>query len=383
MKKLLWIFVTLFVFLREIEVQAYPSPPRFKNGVCLIPVNKTYFDKFYLAIDRKGNVLVNNVEPYSYFLRNENSWLTAFKGSDGKSFQTKQGKIEEIDQNEIQWERPYPYRILRSNGKVGLISNMDGKVILDAVYDNILSPGNHGPSLSIRADDTTNCLGVFQNEKWGLFDCEIGKTVVPPMYDWIDLEYAGDGISVVRSGNKWGYFSRVKGEMVADGFIMAFPFSDGKAIAYREKEQALIIDSSGRDISKFSHQCPVNIEGWKTEMQNRRMLFQNGLAAVKEKSKIGVINSKGKIVQPYVYEQLGYLKDGFFRDGMGRFKKSDKVGFFDSSGKVAIKAVWDDAGFFSEGLAYVISGDRWGFVDKRGKILIGPVKFGEMPSEKK
>src|SRR5690349_20692199 len=49
----------------------------------------------------------------------------------------------------------------------------------------------------------------------------------------------------------------------------------------------------------------------------------------------------------------------------------DRWGFIDKGGKMVINAQFERAGSFSEGLAEVRLG-RWGYVDGSGKIVINP-----------
>src|SRR5947209_2663389 len=50
---------------------------------------------------------------------------------------------------------------------------------------------------------------------------------------------------------------------------------------------------------------------------------------------------------------------------------NDRWGFIDKGGKMVIPTQFDRAGSFSEGLAEVRLG-RWGYVDSSGKIVINP-----------
>ena len=58
------------------------------------------------------------------------------------------------------------------------------------------------------------------------------------------------------------------------------------------------------------------------------------------------------------------------------FKKENKWGFMDRNGKLMIPAVYDWVEPFSEGLALVIKSDQLGFIDKSGKLVI-PFQYEE------
>lgn len=63
------------------------------------------------------------------------------------------------------------------------------------------------------------------------------------------------------------------------------------------------------------------------------------------------------------------------------FDKDFKAGFANSDGKIFIEAKFDDALLFSEGLAGVKIGDKWGFIDGTGEVVI-PVMYDEIKSFK-
>ena len=61
-------------------------------------------------------------------------------------------------------------------------------------------------------------------------------------------------------------------------------------------------------------------------------------------------------------------------------KIGDKWGYIDKSGKIVIEPQFDDASSFSEGLAAVCLGDycplrgKWGYIDKSGEYVWEPTK---------
>ena len=61
-----------------------------------------------------------------------------------------------------------------------------------------------------------------------------------------------------------------------------------------------------------------------------------------------------------------------FSDGLARVLLSDKFGFIDRTGKMVIKPQFEHADSFSEGLAPVRLGGKKGFIDRTGKMVINP-----------
>ena len=50
----------------------------------------------------------------------------------------------------------------------------------------------------------------------------------------------------------------------------------------------------------------------------------------------------------------------------------DKFGYIDKSGKIVIQPKYDSVGYFSEGLAPVLVGNKYGYIDTKGKFIINP-----------
>ena len=53
-------------------------------------------------------------------------------------------------------------------------------------------------------------------------------------------------------------------------------------------------------------------------------------------------------------------------------RQGDRWGYRDAGGRMVIVAQFDSAGGFSEGLARVKVDGKWGYIDTRGKIVIAP-----------
>ncbi|MCU0231682.1 MAG: WG repeat-containing protein, partial [Acidobacteria bacterium] len=66
---------------------------------------------------------------------------------------------------------------------------------------------------------------------------------------------------------------------------------------------------------------------------------------------------------------------GDFTDGLAWFELDDRYGFVDKNGKIAINPQFDEAKPFENGLAHVKLGrGQWGYVDKTGKFIWNPTK---------
>ena len=105
--------------------------------------------------------------------------------------------------------------------------------------------------------------------------------------------------------------------------------------------------------------------------------FTDGLAAVKEKDKIGFINTKGSyLVQPsfdeidIIYNFTDYALELY------AVKKDGKWGFMDKKGKAITGFIYGDPdeeyGSFgiTDDLIAVSHDNKWGYINKSGKVVI-------------
>ncbi len=100
--------------------------------------------------------------------------------------------------------------------------------------------------------------------------------------------------------------------------------------------------------------------------------FSQNLAFVRKNNKIEVINSNG--------ETEFYLPDNVsnyaaFSEDLAVVAISGKYGFINKKGEMIITPQFDKAKSFSEGLALVKIGRYYGFIDKTGKTVINPQFF--------
>ena len=67
-----------------------------------------------------------------------------------------------------------------------------------------------------------------------------------------------------------------------------------------------------------------------------------------------------------------YHKGKYESNDLSQFFENGKFGYIDKKGKIVIKPRFDDTLGFSEKLAGVKIGDKWGYIDKEGEIVIMP-----------
>lgn len=163
---------------------------------------------------------------------------------------------------------------------------------------------------------------VCKDKKYGFID-KLGNEIIPCKYD--DAKDYDKGISVVTLGDKQGAINR-QGDMV----------------------------------------IPCKYD-------NINLCEDDSLAAASINETSGFIDLEGNIVVPFDYEYCGT-----FSEGLADVRKNGLIGFVNKNGKLVIPCKYTNSLDFSEGLAGVsIDGgedgavdDKWGYIDKIGKIVI-------------
>ncbi len=92
----------------------------------------------------------------------------------------------------------------------------------------------------------------------------------------------------------------------------------------------------------------------------------------KKNGKYGMIDTKNKIIVPFIYDYAEYFEGDLAIVGKitGQDENDNdiyKYGFVNKNGKVVIPLKYDDADTFEDGKAEVAIGDDYFYINKQGK----------------
>lgn len=252
------------------------------------------------------------------------------------------------------------------SGKIGYIDK-SGKYVINPQFARLGGPGLE--SLSNNAFSQGLAVGKV-GDKCGFVDKE-GKLQINPQFDAAQPFF--EGLAAVRIGDKWGYVDTQGKIIINPQFENAQPFVKGLAVVFMGK-QAGYIDNTGKIIinPQFDAAYPFS---------------SDGIARVWTGGKTGFIGKDGKYI---VNPQFGSLGPEYqvgtimiftsdigsisFSDGLTAVSIGDKAGFIDNTGKIVINPQFEFASPFFNGLALVINsrgpgGNDMGWIDKEGKFV--------------
>ena len=102
--------------------------------------------------------------------------------------------------------------------------------------------------------------------------------------------------------------------------------------------------------------------------------FVECVANVKQDGKWGIINHKGELVVPCVYDDMLTCSNGLIG-----VELNEKYGFINTKGDVIIPLIFDGVSSFSDGLANVVENGIAKFINPKGKVeIISPSTFSRL-----
>lgn len=256
------------------------------------------------------------------------------------------------------------YSILNRNGKK-IFVDKKGNIPASLMHENIVK--NVGAEIS-SLDHFHNGLAVVMFKKdgdklrWGYINTK-GENPFGKSFD-----YAGefeDGKAIIKEGEKWGIIN-TKGNyeikpnfdgisQIVNNHLWVREGASFRYISFPEMKQVL-------EGSYLIHGKDFEGTFWIEKPNSDPNVILRAYA-----------NNKGDIISPW------YSNATDFSEGIAAFEENEKWGFIDKEGKIIIEPQFGYASDFSEGLAAftdIIDNEfgKWGYIDIKGGIVI-PQKF--------
>lgn len=268
--------------------------------------------------------------------------------------------------------------------------------------------GNENSQSKDRSEDKrhpTLTLGKFE-EEFNLDPRKAEFKIARERGGHGDLELGDfhDGRAMVKDGKTSYFIDRKGNKYMVDQFYLESDrkmrprFSNGRALVKTEVAY-MIVDTLGNIIKKFDRTGIRDAFGFDAGVG--AILYEdNAVRGIN--SRLQFIDTNGNNIFPLASHK-GYIQSislvfGSEREGMRAYKRFDpatkiaRFGFINSKGQIAVKPQFAKVKDFHNGLAAVQEstvksstdildiGGLWGFVDKKGNMVI-PFTFSNEPSD--
>lgn len=200
---------------------------------------------------------------------------------------------------------------------------------------------------------------VAQKGLWGFINTR-GELVIPCQYTSLPEQnpesfHEGAALVVINPATERQSFIDKTGKRLFDAeFSTAFSFREGLASVYDDlQDRWAYIDKTGKTVITLDQ----GVAGRD---------FSEGLAMIHHwGSPIGYIDKTGELV--FKFEENQYTDAWPFHEGRARVWDGNKEGFIDRTGKLVIPCEYTVSENFSEGLVAVWKNDQPGYIDLNGK----------------
>lgn len=235
------------------------------------------------------------------------------------------------------------YMVVKSGDFYSMV-DASGNKVLDAAYKELTPYFNNGYAQTV--DEKGNVIYIDKD----------GLTRVVPDEKYQKVGILNDSRISASLDGKFGYLDE-KGEEATEfkwdnitGFNqIGAAESDGKWA---------LIDSKGKEKTEYIYE--------EVAADEYGIVCYQGRVFVKVDGKYKLINKKGKAISDDKFDDV----KPFTETGYAAVCKDNKWGFVDTDGKLVIDYQYDDALSFSNGYAAVCSKNLWGYIDVDNNLII-------------
>ena len=199
--------------------------------------------------------------------------------------------------------------------------------------------------------------------QWQLIDTSGNKRrILPENVDQSKIKsvgnYSGGVYAIETDDDKCAYYT-ADGGLWKDGMVAAGSFWEGKLVVL-DGAGYHFIDNQGNQVGGDFED--IVMDDLKVAMRQKRYFAMKG-------SKYQLYDSEGKVVGNGSWQDA----DPFTENGAyAAVKSGDKWGFVNTNGDVVIEPQYEDARSFSNGFGAVKKDGKWGFIDQNNKMCIEP-----------
>ena len=253
--------------------------------------------------------------------------------------------------------------VMEDKKHVGFI-NMDGTEVI-------------APQYALAMIFSEGLAAVAVKGKWGFID-KSGTMIIAPQFRDVAGGFS-EGLAGVQSKKNWIFIDKTGTKQFDARYETVLPFNNGTAEVHRKAKTTNFLGAAigvaafasgflslGTDLYTDPKIKRGYIDHSGNEIvspkNNYNSTYVDGMALVVVKGKWGCVNEKGAyIVEPKYNEMHRFSED------MAAVKDGDKWGFVGRDGQIAIAPAYEEAHDFHEDLA-VVKGGKAFFIDKTGRV---------------
>lgn len=349
------------------------------------PIYKIKIGKLWGVADEQGNLILDAVYHDIKLLDNPDGLFFAVKQNNLWGVRSENGsEIVPTDFNRIEYLSPQHkmYFKATNTGQFAGFVDKAGKIQNNGMYYTARSFKNNYAAVAIAKNKwnfvnrnfeltakrnfkevrnvSENKAAVKTQSGWGFISTS-GKELTPFYYEaasdfhcnraMVQITYPAKLLGLIKRKTLQGYINELGKMQIKPKFRKAYDFSHGNAIVYSTQRKYGLINENGQ----FLLPCKFR----SIETFNR----YGSAVIVNDKREYGLIDSLGNFLVPFGK----YSKIENFSEGLAVVKSGNKYGFINYRGKETVKPIYRDAAFFSCNRAAVKSGRDWFYINRNGK----------------
>lgn len=336
----------------------------FKNGVAIVSKNCRQYDDYgvcekYLINTKGQNILPGNYTVERSFPEQNYHVIRNFKTQQGGVIDNSGKILVPPEFSDIgNFEGPFDWiSVSKYNDDYYEMTGFydrNGKKITDPIYSIC---GSYIDETNLKSE-TFICIERQNGEGRGALD-KNGKAILPPDFDEVDF---ADGVFKVskldRKEEIGGIYNPSCGYLNADGSVLIplkykgcsnfnnglATVNDGKGFKIINKKNEVVKDLANdfESVSQFSH----------------------GFSNVGKNGKQGIMNTKGEISVPLIYDYIYHYNDVI------QVRNGEKYGIIDDSGKIIVPITYEDSSLQTcNGKVYGKKGENLTWYNLKGEKL--------------
>lgn len=257
---------------------------------------------------------------------------------------------------------PGLYYVISKNDKKGFV-NETGKEVVPCKYDEVSAFEKEHAFVKIKSGEST-----YKN---GMIDIK-GKEIIPCIYDEAIVFERGYSVVKIKTGDydyKHGLVDSTGKLIIPAKYGRLEYYPNDKVLVFGEENASNVglMDLTGKII------IPAQYQFWSKRVS--KGLWPVGTWPEGTQGVCGVVNLKNETIVPFEYEMIESYSDEL---GLAPAKKGGKYGFIDRKGTVVIPFIYKTCWASNKYLA-VKKDDKWGIISPDNKVIL-PFEYWDISS---